>query len=856
MKGLFTLIFLSLIITSIVAQSGSNGYNKTKLIVKFKSSSEEYVILRQEPAMKYVNGIKIGQANMSSRASNILNQLGALTIRPAKPTNDIKELPAGIQRIFFMDYKTESSSDRAYNRLKNDSNVEYVERDYIGKGSGQKLLKSVSTSPNDPGFGSQWGLLNTGQAINGVSGKPGADINITYAWDITTGNSSTKIAILDTGIPLTATEFSGRVLPGYDYVNDDSDPTDDYGHGTNVASIAAAAGNNSLGIAGINWNCKIIPVKTLDSNNLGYYSWWISGLVFAADNGAQVINMSEGGTSFSQALADAVTYANNAGAIVVACMMNDNNEVTNYPAGFDNVIAVGATNNQDQRAVPFCWGGGSNYGSHIDFVAPGDWILGLNYLNPNNTSYWCGTSQATPMVSGTISLMLGINPTLTFQQAYDILKSTSKDQIGEPSEDVSGWDKYYGWGRIDAYAAIRYTPDDISKEWAENFESYSTGSQPITWTFDGNGIDNSSNFIDNTIYNGGTKSLKLFGLLGSCWAALAYHPLLLKPPLKVEFAVRNGDETLTGCHPYRANVGLRKGDYWENPERLFVNFRNGNIYAGDDNTVLESFSTLNWYQIVITYEYSGTNAIKLSYWIDGNYKGSIVQAVSANEDSLNNFQLVVNEGSAWFDDIKVSPYYQVTPVELTELSAGVQKDKVNLRWHTATEINNYGFDVERTILSQGQLNNSQWEKIGFVSGNGNSNSPHDYVYTDFPSGGNCFGYRLKQNDTDGGFKYYGPLKVYLSNLQKELLMQNTPNPFNPTTTIKFYLPIMEKVSIKIYDILGREVTTVINKEATAGYHIVYWNGQNRFGVKVASGIYLYRLTAGSFAQTKKMVLLK
>ncbi|MCL6097089.1 MAG: T9SS type A sorting domain-containing protein, partial [Bacteroidetes bacterium] len=177
-------------------------------------------------------------------------------------------------------------------------------------------------------------------------------------------------------------------------------------------------------------------------------------------------------------------------------------------------------------------------------------------------------------------------------------------------------------------------------------------------------------------------------------------------------------------------------------------------------------------------------------------------------------------------------------------------------------VNNYGFEVQRGVSSQseGLLSEksvaSSWEKIGFVAGHGNSNSPKSYTFTDQPSGGTSFSYRLKQIDNDGKFKYYDAITVTLTPKQKAELMDNFPNPFNPSTAIKFYIPNNSDVSIKIYDVLGKEVTTLINRQAEAGYHIVYWNGKDSYGSNAASGVYIYRLTAGSFAETKKMTLLK
>ena len=203
------------------------------------------------------------------------------------------------------------------------------------------------------------------------------------------------------------------------------------------------------------------------------------------------------------------------------------------------------------------------------------------------------------------------------------------------------------------------------------------------------------------------------------------------------------------------------------------------------------------------------------------------------------------------------------PVELNSFNVSVNGNSVNLTWQTATEVNNHGFEIQRAPVISNEVRNLSWDKIGFVEGSGNSNSPKDYSFIDQPTGGTSFSYRLKQIDNDGKFKYYDPITVTLSTKQTAELMDNYPHPFNPSTAIKFYIPNNSDVSIKIYDILGKEVTTLINKQTDAGYHIVYWNGRNSFGNEAASGMYLYRLTAGPssgsgqvFSETKKMLLMK
>ena len=218
------------------------------------------------------------------------------------------------------------------------------------------------------------------------------------------------------------------------------------------------------------------------------------------------------------------------------------------------------------------------------------------------------------------------------------------------------------------------------------------------------------------------------------------------------------------------------------------------------------------------------------------------------------------------------PYLQGVaplPVELAAFTAVVNGNNVNLKWQTATEVNNYGFEIQRSEVGSQQASSSTsprqgWNRIGFVGGAGNSNAPKYYSFTDQPTGGTSFSYRLKQIDNDGHYKYYDAITVTLKSSGKAELMDNYPNPFNPTTAIKFFIPNSSDVTIKIYDILGREVTTLVNNQTEAGYHIVYWNGRDSYGRDAASGVYLYRLTVenlggsrtGSFSETKKMSLLR
>ncbi len=173
-------------------------------------------------------------------------------------------------------------------------------------------------------------------------------------------------------------------------------------------------------------------------------------------------------------------------------------------------------------------------------------------------------------------------------------------------------------------------------------------------------------------------------------------------------------------------------------------------------------------------------------------------------------------------------------------------NSVALNWTTATEINNYGFQIE----SKKEKVESNWETIGFVKGCGNSNSPKEYSFVDKTPPGGKVQYRLQQIDNDGSFKYYGPVEVLL-NIAQFSLKQNYPNPFNPVTTISYSLPEKTQVNLAVYDVLGRKVASLVNKEQESGVYDVEFDGRN-----LNSGIYFYELHAGQYSEVKKLLLVK
>ena len=333
--------------------------------------------------------------------------------------------------------------------LRINPDVEYAEPNYIAY---------AAVTPNDPLFDLQYALYNPGSGPPGSpQGEERADIKATSAWEETTGVEDIVIAVLDTGVDLDHPDLDEKIhSPGYDFINVDSDATDDEGHGTHVAGIAAAETHNNEGIAGVAWNCKILPVKILDNMGIGGYSEMIDGIIWAADNGADVINMSLGGDFPSTSLENALEYAYDMDIVIVAAAGNEGGAVI-YPAAYDDYcLAVAATNENDERVTfenssdnPLeKWE--SNFGPEIDVAAPGYEIVSTVptwYFGPGSFPYGIGdgTSQASPHVAGLAALIKSVKPHLTADQIMNIIRFAADDvnYINNP-----GPDNYLGYGRM------------------------------------------------------------------------------------------------------------------------------------------------------------------------------------------------------------------------------------------------------------------------------------------------------------------------------------------------------------------------------------------------------------------------
>lgn len=297
---------------------------------------------------------------------------------------------------------------------------------------GQPL--EASGYPNDPYFPKQTYLKQ---------------IRADQAWNVLKGNTSIKIAVLDSGVDLNHPDLKSNLLPGVNLVTRGALPKDDFGHGTKVTGILAAKGNNRLGVSGVMWNAKVIPIKVLDRRGNTSVNRLVEGIRIATSMGAKVILMSVSHLYHSPELEKAVKEAEQKGVVLVAAAGNNASRVT-YPAAYPTVIAVGAVYEKNTPMYQ------SNNGSELNIMAPG-WNLYTTAIGGKYTTF-SGTSAAAPQVAAAAALVLGKYPNMTPREVRQLLYHTAYDL------NQRGWDSKTGHGLLDVYKALRLSlPSDINE---------------------------------------------------------------------------------------------------------------------------------------------------------------------------------------------------------------------------------------------------------------------------------------------------------------------------------------------------------------------------------------------------------
>jgi subtilisin family serine protease len=701
--------------------------------------------------------------------------------------------------------------------------------------SPEYLMYTQQVFPNDPRFQSnqQWGLYNWT--------NPGNDIHAPQAWEINTGRSDVIVAVVDGGVDYNHTDLDpgnrSRIIQGYDVADNNSDPMDDipsqYGfanHGTPVAGIIGAITDNAQQVAGVMWDVKIMPVKVAHTSS----PWWdpfgwsmggaphgkvAAGVDWARQNGADIINLSLGsdGVSgkwysvfYNNPVTQATYNANLSGVLVVASMGNDDEEKEIYPAGFPWTMAVGASDQNDQRVSVSNWG--SNYGNHIDVVAPG-----INYYSTrrnNQDGPFSGTSGAAPVVSGVAGLILSQSKdrglSLTNDDIRSVIRVTADKVDGMGGQSFT---KEYGYGRVNAYNALNLLS-------SPNIVEHGTkigGSPTLTWDSHSHVFYRGMGTLATGVYYG-VKQYKVTGQVNfsnyfesppEVWIrdrtskGWNYaNPNMQTPWFKITNVTNSGFsfETVVYYIGYNS-LGQSINEYYPaTPSNVRV-----------DYTAVGVPGTPPLYPPYITLDASGINPKLIWNGVNDANSYSIYYGAIQGTPGTIDCQMVPN-----YSDIG-----STASTTFTDFSVLIDPNSNILACYYVTSINHKG-----------------------------ESNPSNIV----------------------GVHGIAPLRIDNLTLPEPVSMpkaysiyDNYPNPFNPVTILRYHIPEASSVSLIIFDVLGRAIRTLVDDVHEPGYYSIIWDATNEWGNQVSSGIYIYQLTARPLSKNstnegihriKKMILTK
>ncbi len=928
MKKTFLLLtaFLTVFVFSVNAQ---NKYVENRVVIKLKKNCSQENFL----------------SSLAEKSNKI--RFGKIDLRPVFSAQD-----KALNNILFVKYSEPYNPEFVVSVLSENACVDWAEPDYLGKISG--------VVPNDEYYSSQWYLQK---------------IEMESAWEMQQGDGEIVVAVIDNGLSVNHPDLSSQIwqnpnetadgvdndnngyiddINGWDFGNNDNGIEHDGTsfHGTQVAGLIGATTNNSVGIASVGYNVKLMGLKITDytSDTEVIMSAGYQAMIYAADNGASVINCSWGNYNYSHLGEEAVNYAISKNVVVVAAAGNDGINEIFYPARYGNVLAVGATDSSD-----VVWDA-SNYGYYVDLMSPGKDIISTGASDGYETA--SGTSLATPLVSGVAALLKLHFPDISSLAIAQRIRVSASDIYGNNS---AAFQDLLGYGRLNAYAALTssdlksvralltyitdyndnvFTPGEsvdfiagfinylsptsnleITLQTSDPYititqNAYAVGAVETSETFSNTSVPFRFTVADGTPENH-IAYIKLAYNDGT-YSDFQWFEVLLNPTYS-DMNVNNLDLTITskgtlGFEDYPYN-SKGNGLTYKNDNKIRF-FEAGFLYGNSETQVMDAlhisqFSTVsNDFNTVIPFhsqtpgieadqqgalefndDNAGENKLNVSVWLssfafsdESNSDYIILKYTLVNNSSteLNNFY-----AGLYFDwDLDEDDYADDIAAYNADNSFGYAYDSglntistyqgvalispgnTNF-WANANDGTGGGINVEEftdaekwTMLSSGLTHTSAGPSdISFVlSGGPYSLAAGDSVAVAFAVAISETLDELSAAITAARNKYFelpSDVNEEPSSPLTFELKQNYPNPFNPTTTIKYTIPQLNgvethgRVSLRVYNILGEEVATLVNKQQAPGNYTVQFDASN-----LPSGVYFYTLRVGNFVATKKMILLK
>ena len=715
----------------------------------------------------------------------------------------------------------------------------------------------LSFTPNDQYYPMQWSIRNTGTNIPGTgTGTAGCDMRVDSAWNLTLGRSQCKVSMVDTGIDTTHEDLMANLTTGYDFINGHAGYYDDYNHGTCTAGIVAAIGNNTIGISGIAPSCKLIGVKIFNSGGSTTSTAITNGLMYSWQQGGWISSNSWGGgtpvAAADQTIQDGTTTGRSGKGTVFCFASGNNNGALTWPSTNAYVIAVGGNSPCAQRkSTTSCDGEtwwGADYGTGLHVVAPCVKVyatdrMGTAGYDPSNYfSTFNGTSSATPNCAGVCALMLSLDSTQRWDTVRVRLCRTA-DKIGSYSYTTTGpiaslgstWNNEMGYGKVNAYrllTSLGPPPPPVSHDIYVgpflSFPGFFLINTPYTIRTRVQNVGSSNEtavpirfYINGTLTN--TTNVNLTSnqvdSVSNTWTPTSAGVYTLKYISALSTDTIRSDDTVQATISVYATI-----------PPLCEGF-NSTTFPPTGWSITGTGSTY-WAREPQSGYNLGTGSARFNSWSapSGSIGNLITSTFNAATTSPND--------SLMFD-------YAYCPYFTSNEQLIIQSSTNNGTSFTTLVTMNYTDLTTTTSCANSEFTPSaasDWKtkKVGLPVGTNKVNIEAVSAFgNDIWVDSICVKLFVGVQPISGDVP-----KVYS-------LSQNFPNPFNPSTRIEFALPKAGQVKLVVYNVLGAEVTTLINENLQTGYHTVSFNGTN-----LASGVYFYKLTAGDFTAVKKMLMIK